>query len=385
MRQRALVAFAIAATVSWLPLGGAPRAETAPLVLGAIYNLTGAQSGLDLPSSRGARLAAEQANRNGGVLGGVVDLIVADGETTPNVISARTAALISAHPTVSALLGLSDTDMVLAAAPIAAKRGRLFVTSGATSPRLPTVVRRYLFLACFGDTVQAAAGAEWAYQERGARTAVVLFNASMSYTQLLHGYFERRFQQLGGKVIFTRGYVPRAIDAAVADLPPADLIYLAAGPGDAVALSYLLRRSGVSTPILGGDAFDSAELWDKHPEVGDVYFTTHAYLGPDNPNPAVAAFRDAYAEAYPGETADAFAALGYDTVNLILAAVVQAGSASPAKVLAALPHVTLDGVTGTISYPDGSRIPKKSVAIVAIEGGRTRFVGSFAPAEIPPP
>jgi len=380
MYGRALVAFTIAVMVS-----GSPRAETAPVVLGAIYNLTGSQSGLDIPSSRGARLAAEQANRNGTVLGTSVDLIVADGETTPNVISARTAALISAHPTVSALLGLSDTDMVLAAAPIAAKRGRLFVTSGASSPRLPAVVPHFLFLACFGDNVQAAAGAEWAYQKRGARTAVVLFNASMSYTQLLHGYFERRFQQLGGTVALARGYAPRALAAAIENLPPANLIYLAAGPDDAVALSYLLRRSGVTTPILGGDAFDSAGLWEKHPEVGDVYFTTHAYLGPDNPDPVVAAFRTAYAEAYPGETADAFAALGYDTVNLILAAVAQAGSASPAKVLAALPQVTLHGVTGTISYPDGSAIPKKSVAIVAIDGGRTRFVGSFTPVEIPPP
>jgi branched-chain amino acid transport system substrate-binding protein len=385
MHGGALVAFAIAAMVSAPAFGESTEADAKPVVLGAIYDMTGSQSGLDIPSSRGARLAAEQANRKGGVLGRSVDLIVVDGETMPSAISAGTAALIAANPTVSALLGLSDTDMVLAAAPIAAKRGRLFVTSGATSPRLPAIVPRYLFLACFGDNVQAAAGAEWAYQERGARTAVVLFNASMSYTQLLHGYFERRFQKLGGAVVLTRGYAPRALDTAVADLPPADLIYLAAGPGDAVALSYLLRRSGVTTPILGGDAFDSADLWSKHPEIGDVYFTTHAYLGPDNPDPAAVAFRDAYAEAYPGETADAFAALGYDTVNLILTAVRQAGSASPDKVLAALPDVTLDGVTGTISYPDGSRIPKKSVAIVAIDGGRTRFVRSFTPAEIPSP
>jgi len=384
MRGQALVALAIAVMTGGSALGESADADGAPLVLGALYNLSGSQSGLDIPSSRGARLAAEQANRNGGVLGRSVDLIVVDGETTPNVISAQTAALISAHPTVSALLGLSDTDMVLAAAPIAAKRSRLFVTSGATSPRLPAVVPRFLFLACFGDNVQAAAGAEWAYQDRGARTTIVLFNAAMSYTQLLHGYFERRFQQLGGAVVLTRGYAPRALAAAIESLPPADLIYLAAGPDDAVALSYLLRRSGVTTPILGGDAFDSAGLWEKHPEIGDVYFTTHAYLGPDNPDPAVAAFRAAYAEAYPGETADAFAALGYDTVNLILAAVVQAGRSGPDKVLAALPHVTLDGVTGTISYPDGSAIPKKSVTIVAIDGGRTRFVRSFTPAEIPP-
>ena len=37
-----------------------------PIVMGAIYNLSGSQADLDVPSSRGARMAIEDANREGG-------------------------------------------------------------------------------------------------------------------------------------------------------------------------------------------------------------------------------------------------------------------------------------------------------------------------------
>ena len=58
-----------------------------PVVIGAMYNLTGGQQDLDIPSSRGARLAIEEANQNGGVLGRPVKLILVDGRTKPKVIA----------------------------------------------------------------------------------------------------------------------------------------------------------------------------------------------------------------------------------------------------------------------------------------------------------
>ena len=54
---------------------GATAAER-PVVIGAMYNLTGGQQDLDIPSSRGARLAVDEANKKGGVLGRQVKLIV---------------------------------------------------------------------------------------------------------------------------------------------------------------------------------------------------------------------------------------------------------------------------------------------------------------------
>lgn len=370
----------------WLfAVGPTVAAEPGPVVLGSLYNVTGSQAALDLPSSRGAQLAVDEANRKGGVLGRKIRLIQVDGESRPAVIKQRITELLQQSPALSAMMGLSDTDMVLAAAPIAAQHRRAFVTSGATSPRLPGQVPEFLFLACFGDNVQAAAAAEWLYRERGARTVTVFYNSAMEYTRLLHRYFAARFTQLGGEVLRISSYTPEAVTKAIGKRPQTDAIFVAAGPEDAVEATLLLRGTGYAGPIVGGDGFDS-DAWQKHAEVKDVYFTTHAYLGADNPDPRVIAFRKSYLAAHPGSPPDAFAALGYDAARLILAAIDTAGDTDPEKVLRALADTQrFEGVTGTLSYPAGSRIPKKSVTIVGYERGKRRFVRQLAPERVPTP
>jgi len=283
-------------------------------------------------------------------------------------------------------MGLSDTDMVLAAAPVAANHRIMFLTSGATSPELPAQVPKYLFLAGFGDNVQAAAAAEFAYQDLSARTVAVLFNASMSYTRLLHRYFQTRFTQLGGRAVSVESYRPDRIGQAVARLRKADFVFLAAGPEDALAAVQLLRKAGITTPILGGDGFDSDDVWRRHPELGNVYFTTHAYLGADSPDPKIQAFRTAYSAAYPGSDADAFAALGYDTAGLLMAAIERAGNTNPRDVRKALAAIKrFKGLTGTISYRTDERIPTKSVSVLRIENGRRKFVREVLPTSVPSP
>jgi branched-chain amino acid transport system substrate-binding protein len=358
------------------------------VILGTLYNLTGFQSGLDIPSSHGARLAVMEINRNGGVLGRKLRLVLEDGESQPKVLRAKTAALIARYPSMTALIGLSDTDMVLNAAPVAAESGRLFLTSGATSPRLPEQVPKYLFLACFGDNVQAAAAAEWAYGELSVRSAAIVYDSAKDYTNLLQGYFRARFQELGGRVVSVRGFTTQTeLNAAIGAIGKPDIVFLsAAAPEDIIEGVRGLRKAGYSGPILGGDGFDAEELWQRHAEFGNVFFTTHAYLGKDNPDPKVAAFREAYTNAYPGSAPDAFAALGYDTVRLLSAAITQAKSAEPAAALEALAGIErFEGVTGVIGYAAGSRVPRKSVSILRVERGRLSLAQQILPAKVPPP
>jgi branched-chain amino acid transport system substrate-binding protein len=214
----------------------------------------------------------------------------------------------------------------------------------------------------------------------------VLYSRDASYTRLLHGYFETRFAGLGGAVLAVEPYDAGDLQAAVAKLPEADLIYLAALPDEVAEAIGALRRAGIETPILGGDGLDIGEDWTSVAEAREVYFTTHAYLGADSPDPAVAGFRQAYGDAYPGKEPDAFAALGYDAARLMLAAIEAAGSPDPEAVRDSL-AATRDfaGVTGTIGYAPGSRIPSKTVTIIGIDDGSQRFVASVLPSEIPPP
>ena len=385
--MRILPPLALAAFAA-MSLGVVSAADDGPVVIGAIFNLTGGQQALGVPSAQGARLAVDLANERGGVLGRRVSMIVVDGETKPEIIAAKTRQLIADQPEIAGLVGLSDTDMVLAAAKVAAERSILFLTSGATSPLLPEQIPEYLFLACFGDNVQAAAGAEWAYEALKARTVAVLFKRDATYTELLHGYFETRFKELGGKVLAVEPYALDAgdIGAKVAKLPAADLIYLAAQPDDVALAVPALRNAGIAAPILGGDGLDIGAGWATIDKATRVYFTSHAHLDADNPTPAVKEFRAAFARAYPGKEPDAFAALGYDTVRLLLAAIESAGGTDAQAVREALARTKdFAGVTGNITFAAGDRIPLKSVTIMQIDGGKQRFETEILPKNVPPP
>jgi branched-chain amino acid transport system substrate-binding protein len=366
---------------------GPASADEPPVVIGAMYNLTGGQRDLDVPSSQGARLAVDLANAGAGVLGRAVELILLDGRTEPTVITEEARKLFRDRPEVAGLIGFSDTDMVLAGARVAAEHERVFVTSGATSPLLPDEVPGWLFLACFGDNVQAAAGAEWAFDTLKARTVAVLYKESSAYARLLHGYFETRFKQLGGQVVVVVPYSLDDISAKPKALPEADLIYLAAQPDDVASAVPAIRAAGIDAPILGGDGMDiGAEAWAKVSDASDVYFTTHAYLGADNPDPTVQAFRAAFAKAYPEAEPDAFTALGYDAARLFMAAIERAGSTEPQAVRDAVAATkNFSGVTGTISFKAGSQIPDKSVTVMGVEAGRERFEASVTPSDVPAP
>jgi branched-chain amino acid transport system substrate-binding protein len=372
-------------------LAAAPHREhtkkRGDVIVGGLFNLEGSQGELDIPSSKGSQLAVDEVNAAGGVLGRKIQLIVEDGRSRPKVLARATRKILKQYPSVSAFVGLSDTDMVLGAAPVAAASGRLFLTSGATSPQLPSEVPQYLYLACFGDNVQAAAAAEFAFEKLGANTAAVLYDSTDSYTNLLQGYFRTRFVELGGTIVSAEAYEPADLSGPISRLQQADVVFLAAHtPNDAVEASGMLRDAGFLVPIVGGDGFDDEEEWAAETALSDVYFTTHVYLGSDASDPQVTSFRAAYAAAYPGETATAFSALGYDAMKLIAEAIRRAGSARPADVLAGLAGIQdFEGVTGTISYPDGTRIPLKSVSIVGIDGGAYRFAAEWTPTSVPAP
>lgn len=351
--KRVLLLLCLLAAVAW---AGQPN----PLLIGAIYNLTGSQSALDISSSRGARLAVDDVNLHGGIRGQRLALRLEDGHSDPAVLKEKTRELVADDRTTLAVVGLSDTDMVLAAAPEAAAYRRVFLTSGATSPRLPGEVPTYLFLACFGDNVQAAAAAEWAYRQ-GWRKAVLVKDPNMEYTRLLSGYFTTRFQELGGTV-------------SEGDPAGADLVFLAVGPDQVIEKATSLRSGGYEGPILGGDSLD-VPGW----ELDKIYFTTHAYLDQHQD------FVERYTAAF-GEPPDAFSALGYDSVMLLSSALTRAGTRDLTAILHAMEDTReFHGLTGTLRYDEGQRIPRKSVFLVEADHSQRKLVEEVLPEKVPAP
>jgi len=295
---------------------------------------------------------------------------------------------------VVAIVGNTDSDSALAIGPIAQKAGIPYLTAGATSPRLPEEIGNDMFLEPFGDNVQAAVGADYMYNQLHCKTAWLFWDKGAEYTTRLAGYWKERYRQLGGKILLIDTYSQGDTDfsAQIARLktlnPQPDCLYIAAlQASDGGAIAKQLRDAGVMQPIMGGDGWDGPELVGVAGKAANnVYFTTHAFMSATRGTPRVRAFMAAYKKEYGVEPASAFAALGYDAIYLMVNAIRHAGSANPKAIRKALSETKdFQGVTGTITYPPGERVPQKTVWVIHIKNEHYTLAAHLIPKIIPAP
>ena len=379
----------------WLALltAGCGASSPATIRIGGGFNLTGGLSALDVPAANGANLAVNEINASGGVLGRQLELRIADGKTDVPTIRTSVEQLI-ARDKVVALVGYTDSDSLIAAGGAAKPSSTPFIGVGATSPSLPQQVGPHTFLACFGDNVQAAAGAQFAYQTLNYRRGYLLWDTGTEYTRLLAKYFKQSWAALPDTTLLGDDtYQFKDIDhsAQIARLKalaqPPEFLYIAANPDDIGPLVKELRAAGIAQPIVGGDGYDTPDLLRIAGGSADqVFFTTHTLVaGPGTP-PAVVKFSAAYQAQYGTAPENAFAALGYDSVYLLADAIKRAGSTAPAAIIAALEATKqFPGITGQINFAPGDHVPQKEVTIIAVRGGLFTLGGQVIPDQVPAP
>jgi branched-chain amino acid transport system substrate-binding protein len=350
----------------------------APVKIGAVYCNVGDQKALDEPSWRGAQAAVALRNKSGGINGRPVELIRIAADSTPNAVASAVRSALQANPDMAGLIGLSDSDLALAAGREANRAGRVFVTSGATSPLLPSQVGGRFFLACFGDNVQAAAAAEW-LRARGAKKAAVVYNKSQTYTRLLGRYFTEAFEAAGGSVSSMVAFGNGEEIGLAEDWKSCDAIFLSAESADEAAKAVAkLRGAGFTGPVMGGDGYDNPSFWTGNPLAKNVFYTTHAYpaRGPGSAGPAtLSAFR----ANYRGGTPDAFSGLGFDAARVLMDGLARGGKDLARQIRQG---TDVDGVTGPITYLGCSRVPSKPVAIVDAQRPRSPL-RQITPSRVP--
>lgn len=373
-----------AAEATQPPAAAEAEAPAASIKVGGMYNVTGGMSSIDAPGLNGMKLAAKQLNEAGGVLGRPIEIIAIDGKTDQTAVTNAVSEMIEVHQVV-AIGGLNDSTYALAAGPIAQQAGIPFLTAGATLPTLPEQVGDKFFMVPFGDDTQAYAIADYAIDELGAKSAYMLVDQAYDFTTALAKFFKERWEERGGTIVLEDIYQSGDTDfsAQIARLqaldPQPDVLFVSAIPNEAGITTLQIREAGLTQPILSGDGFDTPLIGEVAGDLADdVFFSTHASL--DNPDPKVANFVQAYTDEYGRSPENAFAALGYDMMNLLADAINRAGSADPAAISNALANTQgFDAVTGTITYPEGQRKPDKSVTIIQVQDGVYSFAAEVAP------
>jgi branched-chain amino acid transport system substrate-binding protein len=369
----------------------APAASGETIKIGGGFALTGDESALDLPAANGAMLAATEINAAGGVLGRKIELLVHDTQYKMD-ITAQVAKQFVEQDHVVAVIGFTDTDSVLASGPTIQQAGLPFITAGATSPKIPTQVGDKMFLACFGDNVQAAAGAEFGFKKFG-KSAYLLLDKGVEYTTLLGGYFKTRFTDLGGTLVLEDQYDDKATDfsaqiAKVKALPKQpDFYYIAAMPYNVGPVIKQFRDAGLTGPIVGGDGYDTPDLISVAGKAAEnVYFSTHALMDASGGTEGIKKFIAAYNKEYGHDPENAFAALGYDSMYLLADAIKRAGATDAPAIQKAIEATkNFPGITGPITFSAESHVPQKGVTLIAVKDGKFTLGAEVVPEKVPAP
>ncbi|MFL5726231.1 MAG: ABC transporter substrate-binding protein [Chloroflexota bacterium] len=370
---------------------GAGGATGDKIKIGGGFALTGDESALDLPAANGAKLAVKQVNAAGGVLGKQIDFIVHDSQYKMDV-TAQNAKQFVEQDKVPLMIGYTDTDSVLASGPTFQSAKIPFITVGATSPKIPTQVGDMMFLACFGDNVQAAVGAEYSFKTFG-KNAYFLWDKGVEYTTLLGQYFKSRFTELGGTIALEDSYDDKATDFSaqitkIKALSPApDFYYVAAMPYNIGPLVKQFRDAGITGPIVGGDGYDTPDLVSVAGAAADnTFFTTHALMDATGGTEGIKKFMTDYKAEFGHDPENAFAALGYDTVFLLVDAIKRANSTDSAAVKSAIEGTKdFKGITGAITFAADSHVPQKGVTVIAVKDSKFTLGAEVVPEKVPAP
>lgn len=355
-----------------LACGGEAKKDRA-IVVGHVASMSGDTATFGRSADQGMRMAIEEINAAGGVLGKPIELVTEDDRSITE--EARTAAQkLIQRDRVVALLGEVASSRSLAAAPEAQRAHVPMISPGSTNPRV-TEVGDYIFRACFIDPFQGAVMARFAVDELKAKRLAILFDFKQDYSVGLAQFFRDTAKQLGAEIVADERYTSGDIEfrAQLTTIRAAnpDAIFV---PGYYTELGLIAKQArelGVQVPLLGGDGWDS----EKTLEIGGdavegYYFSTH--YAADSDSPRVQAFVKGFQAKY-GATPDAMAALGYDTARIFADAAARAGSTDGAKLRDAIAATSgFEGVTGKISM-DAQRNARKDAVVLKIEGGKFRY------------
>jgi len=350
-----------------------------PVRIGFFMSITGRDASFGEASLDGARVALDEINRAGGVLGRPVELVVEDDRSLAGESATAVKKLISRDHVV-ALVGECSSARTLEAAAVAQASRVPLVSPASTSPRV-TQVGDMIFRVCFIDPFQGEVMATFARRRLGLGRAALLVDATAPYSVGLAEYFARTFTALGGVVVASQKYSGvdtdfRAQLTAIRAAKP-DALFL---PGYYVAAGLVARQArdlGLGATLLGGDGFEAPQLLQIGGDaLNGAYYSTHFSAESTDPvsRSFVAAFTARYRTAPNG-----LAALTYDAVRLVADAVARAGSTDRSAVRDALAATRrFPGATGATSINPG-RDADKGAAIIAVRGGALEFVESIRP------
>jgi len=347
------------------------------LPVAAVFPTLGRYAVSGLQSLRGASIAVEDVNREGGVNGRPLRL--AEYRTGSYFVDARHAAALAARDGALAIVGANSSELSQAVAQEAEANGVLQISNVSTAADLtwdPQTGRDlpFVFRMCASDDVMGDLLAGFARDRLGAKRAAVLYEVGRTYSQRLARSFIARFSDdVAGHVVAEFFYLALETDfrpqlLRIREFQP-DVLFLPGSFPDATLVAAQAGQVGLQVTMLGGDAWSSPLLFQRGGPPAEAYYVELCSPSPE--------FDRRYQEAEGQEPPGCRAVLAYDAVRVVAAGLRSLGrlpdeallvslSATRRRLRDAVARNEVDGATGRIRF-DAHGDRRQGVALYSVE------------------
>ena len=355
----------------------APATSAAPagdtLKIGFLGALTGDVAMFGRPTLEGMRMAAEEINAAGGVLGKKIEIVEADNRGDKQEGASVTQKFIS-RDHVSAIVGDPTTGITKVAAPIAQKAGVVLLSAGSTGPGV-VETGDFIFRDTLLDSIAIPACIDYFAKGLKFRKVAIVTSDNNDYSVGLSQTFRNAVAKVNDIKIVADEKVKdgdKDFSAQITNIKAKnpDVILFSGYYTEGALIMKEARKQGLKCPMFGGDGLFSPKFIELG---GPAVEGSMAALGfsPEQATPGTAKFIEAFKARHNGELPGLFDAQGYDAVMLLADAMKRAKSLDPKAFKDALAKTrNFAGVSGTISMQANREPIKTPLSLLVINEGR---------------
>jgi branched-chain amino acid transport system substrate-binding protein len=370
-----VLCLALLAGLMLMPATAMAAATGEPVKIGVIAPMTGSLATYGESTTNGIKLAVDDINKNGGVLGGRPLEITLMDDKADSTEGANAFNKLVADG-AKAVIGSVTSGVTAGLATLADSEGMLLLTATATADTV-TDGTTSVFRACFRDSYQGEVGAKIAV-DLGVKKVAILYASGDAYSSGLYEAFKKAAPDMGLEIVATESssatsdtdYATQLtnIVASGAELIFAPYYYDSIGP-------YIVpqaRAAGFTGAFVGADGWDGTQntMVEDKSLYNKCYFTNH--YAPDDPSEVVQGFVKTYVDTFGEASLTALAALGYDSAKMLAKAIDAAGTDDTAAIVKAMTGMSFEGVTGSFTL-DETGTPIKKCAVLEYKDGKASF------------
>lgn len=333
--------------------------------IGHAAPLTGGIAHLGKDNENGARLAVEEANKEGLTIDGKkikLELVGEDDAGDPKTGTAVAQKLVDEH--VVAVVGHLNSGVSIPASKIYSDAGIVQISPSSTNPDYTKQGFKTTYRVVATDAQQGPALANYAAKTLGAKTVAIVDDAT-AYGKGLADEFEKTAKADGVNVVAREATNDKATDfkailTKIKGKKPDVIMY---GGMDATGGPFAkqAKELGITAKIVGGDGVCTDKVAELAGDAIDNIVCSEAGLALSKMEKG-ADFEKKY-QARFNTPVQIYAPFTYDAVNVIIDAMKRANSTDAAKILAAMPATNYNGVIGNIAFDDKGDLKQGSITL----------------------